>query len=147
MANLRRAIELLPTVAGASVLRVASVYETEPVGVRDQGWFLNTVVEVSTELSPPALLAAVKEVERAVGRTPTTRWGPREIDVDILLYGDERHSADPIIPHPRIAERLFVLVPLRELNPGWRDFDGVGIDQLIARLRGTAEVRPYPQRI
>ncbi|MHB8992389.1 MAG: 2-amino-4-hydroxy-6-hydroxymethyldihydropteridine diphosphokinase, partial [Chloroflexota bacterium] len=86
LANLRQAVDLLSSTTGLSVLRAAGVYETEPVGVRDQPWFLNTVVELSTGLSPQELLAAVKGVERSVGRTPTYRWGPREIDVDILLY-------------------------------------------------------------
>jgi len=127
------------------MLRVAGIYETEPVGVRDQPWFLNTAVEVSTELPPKMLLAAVKSVEESAGRTPSYRWGPREIDIDILLYDGEHFSDDELtIPHPRMRERLFALLPLRELRPEWRDDEGIGIDALIERLGGTAEVRPYP---
>ncbi|MHB0870391.1 MAG: 2-amino-4-hydroxy-6-hydroxymethyldihydropteridine diphosphokinase [Chloroflexota bacterium] len=148
LANLRQAVDLLSSTTGLSVLRAAGVYETEPVGVRDQPWFLNTVVELSTGLSPQELLAAVKGVERSVGRTPTYRWGPREIDVDILLYEGAAVSSDELtIPHPRMRERLFVLLPLRDLCPEWRDAEGAGIDELIERNRGTAEVRPYPERI
>lgn len=148
LAHLREAVRQLASMPGIVVTRVARVFETEPVGVRDQPWFLNTVVEVSTELSPQALLAAVKAVELSVGRTPTYRWGPREIDVDILLYDGEKISDEQLIlPHPRMRERLFVLLPLRELYPTWRDAEGVGIDPLIERLRGTAEVRPYPEGI
>ena len=146
VAHVRQAIELLDRTPGVSVARVAGTYETEPVGVRDQAWFLNTVAEVSTELSPHELLEAVKAVERAVGRTPTYRWGPREIDVDILLYDDLRLADDRLtVPHPRMAERLFVLLPLRELRPDWRDDRGVGIDELIEGLEGGPEVRVYEE--
>ncbi len=146
--NLREAVGLLSSTPGITVLRVAGVYETEPVGVRDQPWFLNSVAEVSTTLSPEDLLVAVKDVERSVGRTPTYRWGPREIDVDILLYDGAQIAGDRLtVPHPRMQERLFVLLPLRELYPDWRDGSGVGLDELIEKVRGTAETRPYPERI
>ncbi|MGE5618216.1 MAG: 2-amino-4-hydroxy-6-hydroxymethyldihydropteridine diphosphokinase [Sphingomonadaceae bacterium] len=148
LAHLRQAVDLLSATPGISVQRVAGVYETEPVGVEDQPWFLNTVVEVSTELAPRDLLSAVKAVERSVGRTPTFRWGPREIDVDIVLYeGVEVSDGDLTVPHPRMRERLFVLLPLRELCPSWRDAEGVGIDELIERARGTAGLRPYPEQV
>ncbi len=148
LGNLRHALQLLDATLGVSVTRVAGLYETEPVGVQDQPWFLNSAVEISTDLSPRLLLAAVKAVERAVGRTPTYRWGPREIDVDILLYGDETVSeADLTIPHPRMQERLFVLLPLRELLPGWVDRQGHSLSEMIEKVRGTAELRPYPERL
>lgn len=148
MAHLQEAIDLLASMEGVSVVRVAGVYETEPVGVRDQPWFLNTVIQLSTKLAPPALLAAAKGVEARVGRSVTYRWGPREIDVDILLYEDERWSTEDLtIPHPRMGERLFVLLPLRELDQEWRDPHGVGIDDLIRRLQGTAQLRTYPERL
>lgn len=148
MAHLRQAVHLLSSTPGIEVRRTAGVYETEPVGVRDQPWFLNTVVEIFTLLSPPALLAAAKEIERRVGRTPSYRWGPREIDVDILLYGSEAWSShDLVIPHPHMRERLFVLLPLRDLNPDWRDAAGTAIEDLMERLRGTTEVRPYPESL
>ncbi len=148
MANLRQAIQLLSATPGISVERVAGLYETEPVGVRDQPWFLNTAIQVSTRLSPREVLAAAKAVEAAVGRTATYRWGPREIDVDVLLYDDLAMSdQDLTIPHPRMTERLFVLLPLRDLMPRWCDAGGTGIDALIERLSGTSEIRPYPERI
>jgi 2-amino-4-hydroxy-6-hydroxymethyldihydropteridine diphosphokinase len=148
MERLREAVRLLDTTPGVSATRVSGVYETEPVGVRDQSWFLNAVVEVATDLSPSDLLRAAKVVEASVGRTPTYRWGPREIDVDILLYEGERvDTEDLVIPHPRMGERLFVLLPLRELLPEWTDGEGVEIDRLIDRLQGSAEVRPHPERI
>ena len=83
-----------------------------------------------------------------MGRTKTYRWGPREIDVDILLYGDEQVSQpDLVIPHPRMEERLFVLLPLRDLYPEWRNAAGTDIDMLIEKLRGTDEIRPYPEEL
>lgn len=144
-AKLRRALDLLSSTPGITLMRVAGVYETEPVGVRDQPYFLNTVVEISTELEPGALLAAVKKVEKQIGRTPTYRWGPREIDVDLLQYDQVPLDTEELtLPHLRMKERLFVLLPLRELCPDWRDVEGTSIDRLIDKLRGTAEVRPYP---
>jgi 2-amino-4-hydroxy-6-hydroxymethyldihydropteridine diphosphokinase len=115
--NLARARRLLAE-RGARLLRESSVRETEPYGVTDQPRFLNQVIEVDWAGGPRDLLEAAREVETAVGRTPTYRWGPREIDVDILLFGDET-VADPdlVIPHPGLGEREFVLGPLAELRP------------------------------
>jgi 2-amino-4-hydroxy-6-hydroxymethyldihydropteridine diphosphokinase len=103
--------------SGARILRQSRVIETEPWGVTDQPRFLNQVVEIEWPGSPIELLRAAKLVEREGGRTATRRWGPRVIDVDILLFGDRRiNDADLVIPHPRIAERPFVLESLRELG-------------------------------
>jgi len=115
--NLAEARRLLAE-RGARPLRESSVRETEPFGVTDQPRFLNQVIEVDWAGGPRDLLAAAKAVEAAVGRTPTYRWGPREIDVDILLFGDES-VADPdlVIPHPGLRQRDFVLGPLSELRP------------------------------
>jgi len=102
---------------GIRVLRQSRVLETEPWGVTDQPRFLNQVVEGEWRGTPRALLRAAKQVEREGGRRPTRRWGPRVIDVDVLLFGDERvRHPDLVIPHPRIAERPFVLRSLRELG-------------------------------
>lgn len=103
---------------GVRILRQSSVVETEPWGVAEQPRFLNQVVEAEWERSPRALLEAAKAVEAAIGRSRTYRWGPREIDVDVLLVGDEAiHEPDLQIPHPRMFERDFVMGPLRELRP------------------------------
>ena len=104
---------------GVRVLASSSVYETEPVGeVLDQPDFLNACVRFATDLDPDALLRACKEVERELGRRPTVRHGPRPIDVDVLLLGDAIHSGERLsLPHPDIASRRFVLVPLLELDP------------------------------
>jgi len=104
---------------GAHILRQSRVIETEPWGVTDQPRFLNQVLEVDWEGSPRQLLSVAKAVEREGGRKRTRRWGPRLIDVDILLFGNERvATSDLKIPHPRIAERSFVVAGLEELGAG-----------------------------
>lgn len=103
---------------GARVLRETAVRETEPFGVSDQPRFLNQVLEVEWAGSAEELLDAAKAVEAEVGRTPSYRWGPREIDVDILLFGDERIRSERLtVPHPGLRERDFVREPLLELRP------------------------------
>jgi 2-amino-4-hydroxy-6-hydroxymethyldihydropteridine diphosphokinase len=102
---------------GARILRQSRVIETEPWGVADQPRFLNQIVEVDWPGTPRQLLKAVKQVEVDGGRKPTRRWGPRVIDVDILLFGEERlDQRDLVIPHPRIGEREFVRESLAELG-------------------------------
>jgi 2-amino-4-hydroxy-6-hydroxymethyldihydropteridine diphosphokinase len=102
---------------GARILRQSRVIETEPWGVADQPRFLNQVIEVEWGGTPRQLLKAAKEVEEEGGRKPTRLWGPRIIDVDILLFGDQRISQrDIVVPHPRIGEREFVRRSLRELG-------------------------------
>jgi 2-amino-4-hydroxy-6-hydroxymethyldihydropteridine diphosphokinase len=102
---------------GLRILRQSRVIETAPWGVSHQPMFLNQVIEGEWAGTPRQLLKAAKEVEREGGRTPTERWGPRVIDVDILLFGDIRlKQRGLVIPHPRIAERLFVRQSLAELG-------------------------------
>jgi 2-amino-4-hydroxy-6-hydroxymethyldihydropteridine diphosphokinase len=100
------------------VTRVSSLYHTEPVGFREQDDFINAVVEIETDRSPDGLLDLCRSVEDRLGRKRTVRWGPRTIDLDILLYGDLAVNAPAlVIPHPRMAERKFVLAPLAEIAP------------------------------
>jgi len=102
---------------GVRILRLSRVMETEPWGVIDQPRFLNQVLEAGWDGTPRQLLRTVKQVEKEGGRRPARRWGPRVIDVDILLFGDERVDLpDLVIPHPRIAERDFVVASLEELG-------------------------------
>jgi 2-amino-4-hydroxy-6-hydroxymethyldihydropteridine diphosphokinase len=116
LAKLREGLErLAPAV---QVEAVSPVYETEPVGVVDQPSFLNAVCRASTGLEPHPLLDWVKQIERAAGRRPGPRWGPRPLDIDILLYGDAVVDLPDLqIPHPRLVERAFVLCPLADLAP------------------------------
>ena len=103
------------------ILRESSIYETEPRDVRNQPWFLNLVVEAETSLLPRLLLARVRRIERELGRKRVVAKGPRTIDIDILLYGNfVIGSTDLTVPHPRMAERRFVLEPLCELAPELR---------------------------
>ena len=114
--NLAYARELL--LRRVKITRFSSVYETEPWGVTDQPKFYNQVVEAQTDLKPKALLRFLKEIEKDMGRKTSVRYGPRLIDLDILLYGMQQvNTPDLVIPHPRLVERAFVLVPLTEIAP------------------------------
>lgn len=122
---------------GLDITAASPVYETEPWGVTEQPSFLNAVAEVRTRLGPRSLLAACKEVEAFCGRTPSRRWGPRAVDVDILLYGDEevRHSEPDLhIPHRHLTERAFALVPLADINPRLVLPDGRPLGPLAAAI-------------
>ena len=100
------------------LLRASSIYETAPRDVEDQPWFLNQVIECETDLFPRQLLARLQTIERAMGRKRRVVKGPREIDIDILLFGDAVVKAPELeVPHPRMTERRFVLEPLAELVP------------------------------
>jgi 2-amino-4-hydroxy-6-hydroxymethyldihydropteridine diphosphokinase len=118
-ANLRAALAALRP--DARLAAVSSLYETEPVGYREQPEFLNAVARVETTLGPRALLERLKEIERGLGRRERFRNAPRPVDLDILFYDDlTLDEPDLIIPHPRLAERAFTLVPLVELAPDLR---------------------------
>ena len=141
VANTRKAIEDLDR-AGVKVRRVSSFYKTEPVDFNPQAWFLNCVVEAATGLMPLQLLKAVKSVERAVGRRPGVSKGPRAIDIDILLYENVVvRSAVLNIPHERMAERRFVLLPLRELAANVRHpITKRTISEMLTEASGTGQV-------
>lgn len=140
LGHLQAAVDALGATAGIRVVAVSSVYETSPVGGPTQDDFLNAVVAIDTELAPPDLLAVALAVEELSARVRTVRWGPRTLDVDILLFGDERvRSPDLEIPHPRMDERAFVLAPLHDVAPdrveppvdGW---EGVAVTSLRLSL-------------
>ena len=119
-AHLREGIDLLPA-SGIQVLRVSPVYETEPIGYAAQAWFLNLVIEADTSLFPVQLLNRTQRIEHTLGRIRTIPNGPRRMDIDILLYANAViHTTRLEIPHPRLAERRFVLQPLADLAPGLR---------------------------
>ena len=117
--HVREALKLLER--GVAVELVSSLYETAPMYVEDQPSFLNGVAVGETDLGPIALVALLKQIERVVGRTPAERNGPREIDLDLVLYGSlvlrSEGSVSVVVPHPRLAERRFVLEPLHEVAP------------------------------
>lgn len=117
LSNLLEAAEELGR-RGVSCVSASSVYETAPVGKEAQPDFLNAVIEVETSLPPEDLLSVCLEVERVLGRVRTERWGPRTVDVDVLIYDDLRIETDAlVVPHPRLLERRFVLEPLVEIAP------------------------------
>lgn len=115
---LRAALDLLVASGDVTIAAVSSLYETAPMEILEQPAFLNAVALISTPLQPHALLALLKRIERAIGRVERIRFGPREVDLDILLYGDLLlASRELTIPHPRLEARAFALVPLAELAP------------------------------
>ncbi len=118
LAFLQGAVDGLAASPGITVAGVSPVYETDPVGGPEQPDFLNAVVAVETTLGPHELLAQCQRLEREAHRVREEHWGPRTLDVDVLLYGDERiDTPDLVVPHPRAGERAFVLVPLADLAP------------------------------
>lgn len=145
--NLQRAIDYLAA-RGVRATRLSSVWETPPVPV-GQPAFYNAVAAVETALAPEELLAVAKDVEHALGRRPSQHWGPRPIDIDILFMGDTRLATERlVIPHPRIAERLFVLVPLSEVVRGPLPVLGRSALDLLAALPPEPLVRtPYALRL
>jgi 2-amino-4-hydroxy-6-hydroxymethyldihydropteridine diphosphokinase len=139
--NLGRGLELLEG-RGFRVTASSAVYETEPVGGPPQGPFLNMVARGETLLTPEELLAACLRTERDLGRVRDVPLGPRTLDIDVLLYGDlVRDSPDPVLPHPRLHERLFVLVPLAEVGPrALHPRLGLTAAELRDRCRDTSRV-------
>ena len=141
-ANLRRALGELES-PKLHLLRTSGIYETEPIGFLDQGWFLNLVAESETDLFPKQLLARLQRVERSMGRRRTVKDGPRIIDIDILLYGSSVVKSPELeIPHPRFRERRFTLAPLAELAPTMKDpLTGRTMAELLNALKGQTARR------
>jgi 2-amino-4-hydroxy-6-hydroxymethyldihydropteridine diphosphokinase len=136
--QLEAAVAALGAVHGVRLVAVSSVYESDPVGpVSDQPAFLNAVAEVATTLPPAAMLAALHGIEDELGRERTIRFGPRTCDLDLLLF-DDLVSTDPALclPHPRLAERRFVLEPLAELAPMLELPDGRRVRELRRQVAG-----------
>jgi 2-amino-4-hydroxy-6-hydroxymethyldihydropteridine diphosphokinase len=133
--NLQDALHLLAQVPGVRLLLLSPVYETEPVGVRDQPAFYNLAVEIETDLPPLELLNAVKDLETRLGRETTYQWGPRLIDIDLVLWGNLVLSFEKLtLPHPEFRERAFVLAPLRDIAPDAVDpVTGMTVRQLASQ--------------
>lgn len=103
------------------VLQASSIYETEPVGFKDQSWFLNAAVKIETKLPPLSMLYLLQGIERRLGRVRGKRWGPRKVDLDILLYNNVILKDEKLtLPHPQMHKRRFVLIPLIELGSRWK---------------------------
>lgn len=127
---------------------MSSFYRTDPVGYAHQPPFWNAVAAIAWTGSPARLLREIQGIEQSIGRTPSFRNGPREIDIDILDFeGVRRASPDPVLPHPRLAERRFVLAPLSEIAPGWRHPEsGRTAAELARRLPARPGVRRLSSR-
>ncbi|MCD1261859.1 2-amino-4-hydroxy-6-hydroxymethyldihydropteridine diphosphokinase [Paenibacillus athensensis] len=140
-AYLRQAIDALSRRDGIEVAALSAMYETEPVGYVDQAAFLNMVIELSTSLPPEQLLLAMQGIESSLGRTRDVHWGPRTVDLDLLLYGDIQLTApDLIIPHPRMQERAFVLIPLADVLQQRQAGLLASITEQLERLEGKEGV-------
>ena len=143
-ANLLQALRLLPE-SGVHIRRVSSIYETEPVDYLDQEWFLNAVLEGETELDALDLLSALRLIEARMGSKKAFAKGPRKIDLDILLYGNETIDTPELqVPHPRMLERKFVLIPLAEIapnlrHPSWKS----GVAHLLAASADHSAVKKF----
>jgi len=116
--NCRKAIDAVSEIQCARLLSKSSLYETEPLGVKDQPWFINCVVSIDTSLTPEELLKELHKIEKKMGRTSDRKWMPRIIDLDILFFNDQFvDSSQLVIPHPEAHRRRFVLQPLLEIAP------------------------------
>jgi 2-amino-4-hydroxy-6-hydroxymethyldihydropteridine diphosphokinase len=143
-ANIRRAVKLLNKNRDIKILKISSLYETEPVGYVKQDWFVNAVLKAETNLSPRQLLSVLKNVEKKLKRKRRfIKWGPRTIDLDILLYDNLRlKTKDLVIPHPEMNKRAFVLIPLLELEPNLiHPTKRKSILELLANLKRNKEVK------
>ncbi len=141
--NLAQALAML--VEKVRLEKYSSIYETEPVGYSEQPDFLNMVCSGSTDLDPFDLLTFVKEIEKGLGRVPSFPNAPRPIDIDILFYDDQIIRSESLtIPHSRIAERAFVLVPLSEIAPKLiHPENGKHVEELLSEITNTYEIRKY----
>ena len=146
--NIKMAIEQLVKHSDIYVEKVSSLYETEPVGIKDQPVFLNAIVCVKSGLQPVEIMKYCLEVEKIMGRKRIVRWGPRNIDIDLLVYDDIVINTEELqLPHPRMCERRFVLEPLEEILPKtilpcWKT-----ATELIGQLTDVSAVKRYEKMV
>lgn len=132
------AIKLLDSYEGVRIIKLSSLYETNPWGYTEQDLFMNLVVLIETTLSPIELLDCCQWIEQELGRVRLIKWGPRVIDVDILLFDDEKINSERLtVPHRFMKERDFVIIPLYEISPDL-EIDGVKIDTLVHKFDQNA---------
>jgi 2-amino-4-hydroxy-6-hydroxymethyldihydropteridine diphosphokinase len=142
--NIEEAIERLTADGAVRLVAQSRFYRTAPWGVTEQDWFVNVCVTIKTDVSARELLVRCQAVENAMARVRTRRWGPRNIDVDILTFRNRKiDEPDLVVPHPRIAERAFVLVPLKEVAPNLT-IGGMSIDQMLSKL-DASDVEPLAE--
>jgi 2-amino-4-hydroxy-6-hydroxymethyldihydropteridine diphosphokinase len=137
----RQALEMLGRRPDITIRRVSSLYRTEPVGMTEQGWFLNGAALCETELDPERVLDVTQSIENRLGRVRLERWGPRTLDLDILFFGDLQIDLPELtVPHPRLHERRFVLIPLVEIAPSWiHPAMGLTMLDLLERLDASGQ--------
>ncbi len=144
--TIRRAVDLLAQSPGIVTVECSPVFETEPVGLRDQPWFLNLAAGLETTLSPEALLLRLQQIEQELGRSRTVRWGPRTIDLDLLVQEGETRSGSGLeLPHPRMFERAFVIEPLRLLlqTPRFQGDRWAGLREQLAASPPAGKLRSW----
>jgi 2-amino-4-hydroxy-6-hydroxymethyldihydropteridine diphosphokinase len=141
VANLTAALAEMNS-QGIEILSTSRWYETAPVPVSEQPWYINAVASVATDLAPPALLERLHMIEATFGRVRSVANAPRVLDLDLLSYGNLRSDDWPILPHPRLQDRAFVLLPLREVAPGWHHpVTGETIETMLARIEPEQQTR------
>ena len=147
--NMKMAVLEMEKSDSATLLELSPVYETEPVGKVDQPWFLNSVALIETSLGPLSLLDYLMGIEKAMGRQRREKWGPRYIDLDILLYDDLIFDSDRLtLPHPQMHKRRFVLLPLVRMNPElFHPLLKKTVKELLAVCADSSEVKLFAEKI
>lgn len=142
-AHMNQALRLLLKADSVRLMQLSSLYETEPVGDKNQDWFLNCVLAIETHVLPHLLLDLLKTIEKRMGREHRSRWGPREIDLDLLIHGNQCIDTPGLtVPHPEMHRRRFVLVPFAEIAPNVvHPILGKTVDTLLAELTAPDVVR------
>jgi len=139
--NLARALLLIQAIEDIHINKVSSLYQTAPWGKTDQEDFINQVIAIETKISPLDLLHRLQEIEIKLGRQRDVQWGPRIIDLDVLLYGRETIDLEELkVPHPYLLQRLFVLIPLQEIEPDLVFPNGSTIMEVLNRVIDSADV-------
>jgi len=140
--NIQIARDFIQNIDGINVTKISSLYLTAAWGKTDQDDFINQVIEIETKLSPLDLLHRLQDIEIKLGRQRNVKWGPRIIDLDVLLYAKETIKLEELeVPHPYLSQRLFVLIPLQEINPELEFPDGSKIREVLSRVELRADGR------